>query len=214
MALGGKNGSDAGMGGRAFGADVSPGLEVVERIDDAPTDLSVFWPRAVGAVLFQRPARPPQKSARPRACGESAAANRPADRAFEGLRDLLARHRPRWRAKRSRWRSGAGKGDADDEGVLAIPQSERERSLRFATRQAQQFAIAAVHQFQPRFYEADGPIAQVVRLPGPFGNAFRPQQTFGDCAIGGAVDSGVERAQRQQEPLFALRRKPTERGPA
>ena len=83
----------------------------------------------------------------------------------------------------------------------------RERSLFLATRQPQQLAIAAVHQRQPGFDKADGPIAQVVGLPGSFGNGFRPEQTFGDRPIGGAVDSCVECAQRQQEPLSALWRK-------
>ena len=54
VALGGEDGSDAGIGGRILGADIGPGLEVVERIDDAAADLAVLRTRAVGAVLLQR----------------------------------------------------------------------------------------------------------------------------------------------------------------
>ena len=88
----------------------------------------------------------------------------------------------------------------------------QERSLFLATRQMQQLAIAAVHQRQPRFDKANCPIAQVMGLPGSFGNAFRPEQTLGDRPIGGAVDSGVKRAQRQHESLSPLCRKSMDGG--
>src|SRR5712691_11042828 len=54
--LGGKHGSGAGIGGRALGAEIGPGLEIVERINDPTTDLSIFRSGAVGAVLFERAA--------------------------------------------------------------------------------------------------------------------------------------------------------------
>jgi hypothetical protein len=103
--------------------------------------------------------------------------------------------------RRSRWRSRLAKGDADDEGRRLRYPLRQERSLFLATRQAQQLAIAAVHQRHPRFDKANCPIAQVMGLPGSFGNAFRPEQTLSDPPIGGAVDSGVKRAQRQRESL-------------
>jgi hypothetical protein len=44
-------------------------------------------------------------------------------------------------------------------------------------------------------------------LPGSFGNAFGSEQTLGDRPISSALVSGVERAERQRQPLSALSRK-------
>jgi hypothetical protein len=52
LAFCGEYGSDAGIGGRVLGAEVCPGLEVVERIDDAAADLPVLRAGALDAVLF------------------------------------------------------------------------------------------------------------------------------------------------------------------
>jgi hypothetical protein len=67
--------------GRSLGAEIGPGLQVIERIDHATADLSVLRSSAVSAVLFERPAGKAPESAQPRACAESVAASRPADRA-------------------------------------------------------------------------------------------------------------------------------------
>src|SRR5712691_9930815 len=53
-ALGGKDGPGAGIGGRGLGAEIGPGLEIFERVDDAAADLPVLRPSAVGAVLLER----------------------------------------------------------------------------------------------------------------------------------------------------------------
>src|SRR5260221_9941644 len=45
------------MRGWCVGPAVAPGLEMVERVDDATADLSIGGARAVGPVFFQRPAR-------------------------------------------------------------------------------------------------------------------------------------------------------------
>src|SRR6516165_7342221 len=55
-ALGRKDGSYAGIGRRDLGAEIGPGLEILERVDDAPADLSVLRASAVGAVLLERAA--------------------------------------------------------------------------------------------------------------------------------------------------------------
>jgi hypothetical protein len=51
--LGGEDRAYAWIGGRFLGAEIDPGLQIIERIDDAPTDLPVLRPGAVGAVLFE-----------------------------------------------------------------------------------------------------------------------------------------------------------------
>ena len=77
-------------------------------------------------------------------------------------------------------------------------------ALFLSTRQPQQFAVAAVHQRQAASHKANGPVTQVVGLPGSFGNAFGSEQTLGDHPIRRALHSGVERPKRQREPLAAL----------
>ncbi len=80
-------------------------------------------------------------------------------------------------------------------------------ALLLSTRQPEQFAIAAVHQRQAASHKADGPVAQVMSLPGSFGNAFGSEQALGDHPIRRALHSGVERPKRQRESLAALWRK-------
>src|SRR5579883_111635 len=55
-ALGRIDRSGAGIGGGGLGAEIGPGLQIVERVDDAPADLAVLRPGAVGAVLLKRAA--------------------------------------------------------------------------------------------------------------------------------------------------------------
>ena len=80
-------------------------------------------------------------------------------------------------------------------------------SLLLSPRQVQQFAVAAAHQRQTTSHKANGPVTQVVGLPGSFGNAFGSEQTLGDRPISSALVSSVERAERQRQPLSALSRK-------
>ena len=97
------------------------------------------------------------------------------------------------------------RGMPNDEGVdLRRPLSARNVRYCLSTRQAQQFAVAAAHQRQTTSHKANGPVAQVVGLPGSFGNAFGSEQTLGDRPITCALISGVERAKRQRQPLSAL----------
>jgi len=77
--------------------------------------------------------------------------------------------------------------------------------------EAQQVAVASAHEPEAASDEANGSVAQVMSLPGSFGNAFGSEQTLGDRAIGGPLYSGVERAERQRQPLSALLRKLLER---
>src|SRR5258708_4209331 len=80
-------------------------------------------------------------------------------------------------------------------------------SLRLATRLAQQFAVAAAHQSETTLHQTDGPVAQVMGLPGPFGNLLGPEQERGDHPVGATRGSRVERAQRQSQALSALQGK-------
>ena len=77
-------------------------------------------------------------------------------------------------------------------------------ALSLATRLAQQGAIAAPHQGKTGFYQADGAVAQVVALPGPFGDTPETKQSLGDFAIRVAFNFGVERTQRQRQSLSPL----------
>jgi hypothetical protein len=71
----------------------------------------------------------------------------------------------------------------------------------------QQFAIAAAHQSEATLHEADGTIAQIVRLPGALRDALLAKKTFGDRTIGFALIASVQRTQDQGKPLAPLRRK-------
>jgi len=77
-------------------------------------------------------------------------------------------------------------------------------ALSLATRLAQQGAIAAPHQGKTGFYQADGAVAQVVALPGPFGDMPGAEQALRDFAIAVAFDAAVERAQRERQSLSPL----------
>ena len=46
------------------GAPIGPSLKVVERVDDAPADLSIRWAGAVGAVLLERAAGETEEAGR------------------------------------------------------------------------------------------------------------------------------------------------------
>src|SRR5258708_6629045 len=45
--------ADSGVGGRSPGAELDPGLEIFEAIDDAAAELRVARPGAISAVLLQ-----------------------------------------------------------------------------------------------------------------------------------------------------------------
>src|SRR5450631_1329589 len=55
-------------------------------------------------------------------------------------------------------------------------------ALLLAARLPQQFAIASAHQSKTALHETNGPIAQVVGLPGPFGDVLGAKQALGDRA--------------------------------
>ena len=97
MALGGQHGSGAGIGRRCLGAAVGPGLQILQRVDDASAELSIGGTGAVGPVLFQRAAGEAEES---RGFGRAQVSRRQcrrSDRASSGLRDLVERRRVRRR---------------------------------------------------------------------------------------------------------------------
>ncbi len=77
-------------------------------------------------------------------------------------------------------------------------------ALSLATRPAQQFPITTPHQIKAGLHQTDRTVAQVVALPGPFGDMPGAKQALRDLAIAVAFDSGVERAQRQRQSLSPL----------
>ena len=50
--------------GRVLLSPADPGLQILDRVDDAPADLRVAWPRAIGPVFFERPPRKAEKMGR------------------------------------------------------------------------------------------------------------------------------------------------------
>jgi hypothetical protein len=70
----------------------------------------------------------------------------------------------------------------------------------------QEFAIAAAHQGEATLHEADGTIAQIMRLPGALRDTLPAKKTFGDRTIGFALIASVQRTQDQGKPLAPLRR--------
>jgi Zn-dependent peptidase ImmA (M78 family) len=61
-ALCGEHGAGAGVGRRILGAQIGPGLQVVERINDAAADFAIRRPGSIGAMLLKRAAGKPEKS--------------------------------------------------------------------------------------------------------------------------------------------------------
>ena len=80
----------------------------------------------------------------------------------------------------------------------------RHHQLFLAAARTEQFAIAAAHQRKPGLHQADGAVAQVVGFPGPFGDMPCAEQFFRDSAIGMAIGTGIERTQREGQPLSPL----------
>jgi hypothetical protein len=52
--FGGQNDARAGIGSGFLGAEVGPSLQIVDCVNDAAADLSVFRTCSVRAVLFER----------------------------------------------------------------------------------------------------------------------------------------------------------------
>ena len=69
---------------------------------------------------------------------------------------------------------------------------------------AQQRAVTAAHQRITTLHQANGPIPELVGLPGPFGDTADPKESLGNCSITVALDSRIERAQGQRQPLSTL----------
>jgi len=63
----------------------------------------------------------------------------------------------------------------------------------------QETPIAASHQGQPLFHEADNPTAQVTRLPAPRRNTAFAEKAFGDRAVALAFDMTIQRPQHERE---------------
>ena len=97
-------------------------------------------------------------------------------------------------------------------GVFATPYDPV--LLPTLTRMMQQIEVSAAHQFQAAAAEADGPVAQIVRLPSRLGRYARfAEQTLCDVAIRVAGKASIERPENELEPLTLLRRQ-TIRWPA
>jgi hypothetical protein len=60
----GEYGSGARIGGRCLGAEIGPGPEIIERINDAAADLAVLRPRSISPMLLKRAAGQAEKSRR------------------------------------------------------------------------------------------------------------------------------------------------------
>jgi hypothetical protein len=53
MTLGRQNRPGARIGGRGLGATVGPGLQILQRVDDAAAEFAVSGTRAIGPMLFK-----------------------------------------------------------------------------------------------------------------------------------------------------------------
>ena len=74
-------------------------------------------------------------------------------------------------------------------------------------RMTQQIEVSAAHQFQAAAAEPDGPIAQIVCLPGrPSCNARFAEQALGNDAIRVVGQASIERAEGKYESLTLLER--------
>ena len=85
-------------------------------------------------------------------------------------------------------------------------------ALSLATRPAQQFPITTPHQIKAGLHQTDRTVAQVVALPGPFGDTPDAKQALCDRAVTIALDPGVERAQHKSQSLSPLWRQVMKRG--
>ena len=94
--------------------------------------------------------------------------------------------------------------------MFSIPLKER---LFLARRRAQQCAIAVAHQREAALNQANGPIAQIMRAPVAFGDAFSTKQDFRYFPVGAAVDPGIKRTQGEPEPPAAMCGKRMQRRP-
>ncbi len=88
----------------------------------------------------------------------------------------------------------------------------RNYSLLLAARLPQHLAIAAAHQRKAALHQTNGTVAQVMSLPGAFGDTFGSEQNLGNRSVGVALGPSIERAQRHRQALPALRREFMESG--
>ena len=117
----------------------------------------------------------------------------------------MMRSRCRWRCRRV---CGDHGGAALRRGMPKIEGRifDTPKGLFFLAPWTQQFAIAAAHQSEATLHEADGTIAQIVRLPGALRDALLAKEAFGDGAIALVFIAPVQRTQDQGKPLAPLRR--------
>ena len=102
------------------------------------------------------------------------------------------------------WLEAQLEGDADRKrGDFRYPKRDQ---LAFSPRLAEQLAITAARQGEPRLNQADRAVAQIMSFPGAFGNAFGAEQNLRDHAICAAVQPRVQRSERERQALSALRR--------
>lgn len=70
----------------------------------------------------------------------------------------------------------------------------------------EQGAIAASHETQPGFDQANGPGAQIVRFPAPIGNAVLAKQALRDFAIAVSIQRAIDCTQAKDELVTAPER--------
>ena len=93
-----------------------------------------------------------------------------------------------------------------------VPMGRLFSATPVTTSLAQQSAVTAAHQGNTVFDQADGAVAQIVALPGPFGDTPGAKQALCDRAVTIALDPGVERAQHKSQSLSPLWRQVMKRG--
>ena len=97
-------------------------------------------------------------------------------------------------------------------GAFATPD---DALLALSNRITQQFEVTALHQGYACPRQADGAVAQVVRLPSDAcGDARCAEESLRNCPICFAIKTAVERAKREDEPLATLQRQAIGRAPA
>jgi hypothetical protein len=97
-------------------------------------------------------------------------------------------------------------------GIFATPD---DALLALSTRIMQQFEVTAPHKCHPCPRQADGAVAQVVRLPpDACGDARRAEESLRNCPICLAIKTAIQRTESEDQPLATLQRQAIRRAPA
>jgi hypothetical protein len=177
--------ADARVGGRGLGAPVGPGLQIVERIDDAAAELSIGGAGAIGAVLFERSVGEAEEAC---GLGGSEVARRQAGGIGShesGLRGFIEAAGCWRRMTTTVAKTGIERGWGIEGAEIPTPKPSRVRlSLPAMT---QQLTIAPGDHGEAALDEGNDAVAQGRGLPMLGANALDAVNDIGDLAIGGAV---------------------------